>query len=140
MLAIIAVVVTARAELTAVETKYLKQFANYTGGMGIEFVPEHTYDYEFRQAVLKSNDVGLQRAFILQKLPLLISSILHDLKENQKMIGKAQYRDLTPDERVELIQSFEECMALLKKLDANKNEHFYKQYRDSFDAIEKQRR
>jgi hypothetical protein len=140
MLATIAVVVTASAELSDVETKYLKQFANYTGGMGIGFVPEHTYDYGFRQAVLKTKDEELQRAFILQKLPFRISSILNDLKRNQKMIGKAQYRDLKPDERAKLVQSFGECMSLLRKLDAKKNEHFYKEYREAFDAIEKQRR
>jgi hypothetical protein len=31
-------------------------------------------------------------------------------------------------------------MSLLQKLDANKNKHFYKEYREAFDAIEKQRR
>lgn len=140
LLATIAVVVTASAGLTDVETKYLEQFANYTGGMGIGFVPEDTYDFAFRQAVLNSKDVELQRAFILQKLPFRISSILDDLKKNQKMIGKAQYRDLTPAERVKLIQSFEECVALLQKLDDKKNEHFYREYRETFEAIDKQRR
>ena len=140
MLTTVAVVVTTSAELNDVETKYLDQFANYTGGMGIGFVPEHTYNYGFRQAVLKSKDEELQRAFILQNLPFRISSILNDLKNNQKMIGKTQYRDLTPDERVKLVQSFEECMSLLQKLDANKNKHFYKEYREAFAAIEKQRR
>jgi len=140
MLATIGVVVTASAELSDVETKYLKQFANYTGGMGIGFVPEHTYDYGFRQAVLKSKDEELQRAFILQKLPFQISSILNDLKKNQKMIGKAQYRDLTPDERAKLVQSFEECMSLLRKLDNKKSEHFCSAYREAFDEIEERRR
>lgn len=140
MLATLAIVVTASAELSEVETKYLQQFANDTGGMGIRFVPEHTYDYEFRQAVAKSKDEEVQRAFILQKLPFRIASLLDDLKKNQKMTGKDQYRDLTPDERAQRIQSFEECMALLQMLDANKNEHFYRKYRAAFDAIEKQRR
>lgn len=107
MLMTIAVAVTASAELSDVETKYLMQFANYTGGMGIGFSPKHTYDYGFRQAVLKSKDEELQRAFILQNLPFRISSILNDLKNNQKMIGKTQYLDLTPDERAKLVQSFE---------------------------------
>ena len=140
MLMLVGTAWLAHAELSEVEAKYLREFAGYTGGMGIGFVPEHTYDYRFRQAVLKSKDEVVQKAFILQKLPFHISSILADLKNNQKMIGKAQYRELTPEERTALIESFEESMKLLEKLDANKNKYFYKKYRDAFDAIQAQKR
>jgi len=140
MLTLVGTALLAHAELSEVEAKYLRRFADYTGGMGIGFVPEHTYDYEFRQAVLKSKDEVVQKAFILQKLPFLISSILADLKKNQKMIEKAQYRELSPEDRAALIQSFEECMQLFEKLDANKNKKFYREYRDAFDAIQTQKR
>ena len=140
LLALIAIVLPASAELSEVETKYLEKFANYTGGMGIGFVAEHTYDYNFRQAVLRTKDEGIQRAFILQKLPFLISEILRDLEKNQTMIGKGEFRDLTPEERTKRIQSFEECMKLLQELEANNNEHFYQSYRNAFDAIQTKRR
>lgn len=140
LLALISIVLPASAELSEVETKYLVMLANYTGGMGVGFVPWRTYDYNFRQAVLKSKDEGIQRAFILQKLPMRIDDILYDLKKNQTTIGKTEHRDLTPEERTKLIQSFEECMKLLQELDANKYEHFYQAYRDAFDAIQTKRR
>lgn len=135
----LAVVGAASAELTDLETKYLKGFANYTGGMGIELNPEDTYDCGFRQTVLKSKDEELQRAFILQKLPRQISLILEDLGQNRTMVGKGEYCEMTPHERTELIQSFEECMSLLKKLDSNNHDRFLKHYRKAFETIQKQR-
>ena len=123
------------AELGEIEKKYLTEFANYTGGMGIGFVPEHTYDYNFRQTILNSKDESIQKAFILYKLPYRISWILNDLKKNHKMIGKQIYRDLTPKEKKDLIDQYHECIGLLIKLDNNQKPHFYREYKQEFDEI-----
>ena len=125
------------AELSATESKYLKLFANYRGGMGIGFDQDHTYDYALRQAILKGGDDVIQRAYILSELPNHMESILHDLKKNQRMIGKQVYRDLTPDERLAKIKSFNDALTLFMKLDDGKHKHFYKDYKDRLKAIQK---
>ena len=123
------------AELTGLEKKYLDRFANYTGNMGIGFVPEHTFDYDFRQAILRSKDESVQKAFILHALPSELEGILDTLKSGRKMIGKGQYRNLTNEDRKLLLGKFDECMTLLEKLDGNNNKHFYSEYRSKRDEI-----
>ncbi len=128
----------AKAELSELETKYLKDFTDDSrGNAGPGFNPRDTFDEKFHQAVLKSKDEDLQRAFILQQLPSRIASILRELIENRKMTGINVYEPLNEEDRVKLATAFEECMQLLQKLDANQHKYFYKEYRDDFEAANK---
>lgn len=122
-----------RADLTAVEKKYLDELANYTGNLGIGFVPEHTFDYGFRQAILHSKDEDVQRAFILHRLPRELDRIISTLRSGKKMTGKGQYENLSEEDKKTLFARFEECMALMQKLDGGKNKHFYTEYRSKLD-------
>jgi hypothetical protein len=128
LLTIVLFTLNSQAELSETETKYLKLFANYTGGMGIGFVDSHTFDYQFRQSILKSKDEKVQKSYILYELPRHLEFILHDLEKNQKMVGKGIYEKLTKDERKALLKRFEEGFSLYKKLDNKKHKHFYEEY------------
>jgi|GEM_PF-4191276 len=103
---LLSMIVPAPAELSELEKKYLHSFANYRGGLGIGIVPQHTYDFALRQAVLKSKDENVQRAFILKNLPARIDSLLWQLESNRAWTGKTTYRQMTPAERAETVQSF----------------------------------
>ena len=119
----------ATAELNQLEKKYLLEFGNYKGNLGLGFVPSHTYDYAFRQAIIKSKDETVQRAYILQRLPYEMKILLHTL-EVGKMVAKDEYQPLTPKEQQVAISQFEEMLSLMQKLDAGKHKHFYEEYRE----------
>jgi hypothetical protein len=123
------------AELSELEKKYLSVFGNYTGNMGIDFVPEHTFDYGFRQTIVNSKDEDVQKAFILDRLPGEIGEILYTLKSGKIMTGKGMYEDMDEEDRKALLARFEECMTLMQKLDANKHGHFYSEYRSKLNEL-----
>jgi hypothetical protein len=127
--------IMAYAGLSDLEKKFLQEFANNDGNMGIGFVPEHTFDRGFRQVILNSKDEEVQKAFILSMLPREIESILDTLKSGKTMVGKGQYEKLSEDKRRSLIVRFNECMTLMEKLDAGKNKHFYSVYQSQLDNI-----
>ena len=124
-----------QSELGPLEKKYLSRFGNYTGNMGLGFVPEDTFDYNFRQTIVNSKDKKVQKAFILDRLPREINYILRSLRDGRRNIGKGVYRKLHEKERNALLSRFTECMTLLQKLDAGRNEHFYSTYQTQLDNI-----
>src|SRR5208283_843825 len=71
---------------------------DYTGNLGIGFVPTHTYDYRFRQRLKTTQDVELKRLFVIQQLYRDIGFALDDFERGRIRIGQASYRPLTLSE------------------------------------------
>jgi len=47
---------------------YFEEYCDYTGNMGIGFVADHTWDYQFRHRLKTTTDPELKRLFVLQHL------------------------------------------------------------------------
>ncbi len=77
---------------------YFEQYCDYTGGMGIGFVAEHTYDYRFRQHLKAMHDPELKRLFVLQHLNRDVEWAMGDFEKGRVRIGKARYRPLALSE------------------------------------------
>jgi hypothetical protein len=80
---------------------YFERYCDYTGGMGIGFVASHTYDYQFRQHLKKTNDRELKRLFVLQHLYRDLDFAARDYQEGKIRIGKADYREMTDVEKLD---------------------------------------
>ena len=74
---------------------YFESYCDYTGGLGIGFVPSHTYDYRFRQRLKTAQDPELKRLFVLQHLHRDVEFALDDFKRGIVRTGKSSSRPLT---------------------------------------------
>ena len=77
---------------------YFESYCDYTGGLGIGFVPSHTYDYRFRQRLKTSKDPELKRLFVLQHLHEDVEFALDDFQQGIVKTGKSSSRVLTLSE------------------------------------------
>lgn len=77
---------------------YFEQYCDYTGGLGIEFVAAHTYDYRFRQHLKETHDPELKRLFVLQHLNRDVEWALDDFEKGIVRTGKTSSRPLTLSE------------------------------------------
>jgi hypothetical protein len=77
---------------------YFKLYCGYTGGMGIGFVADHTYDYRFRQHLRMTSDPELKRLFVLEHLHRDVDIALDDFEKGIVMTGKSASVPLTPAE------------------------------------------
>jgi hypothetical protein len=78
--------------------EYFDQFCDYTGGLGIGFVPSHTYDFSFRQRLKQTQDPEFKRLFVLEHLHREIELALHYFEKGIKSVGKNITKPLTPTE------------------------------------------
>ncbi|MFT5524599.1 MAG: hypothetical protein ACI9HK_002554 [Pirellulaceae bacterium] len=95
--------------------RYFERYCDYTGGMGIGFVASHTYDFNFRQHLKKTDDEELKRLFVLQHLYRDVDSSLRDYEEGRIRIGKTEYGVLcTTPEKVhwELVKLFSDVIGI----------------------------
>src|ERR1051325_3650719 len=77
---------------------YFETYCDYTGGLGIGFVPAHTYDYRFRQRLKNTKDPELKRLFVLQHLSGGVEAALDDFQRGIVWTGKSSSRPLTLSE------------------------------------------
>ena len=77
---------------------YFEDDCDYTGNLGIGFVPTHTYDYRFRQQLKTTQDTELKRLFVIEHLYRDIGFALDDFERGRIQIGQASYRPLTLSE------------------------------------------
>jgi hypothetical protein len=99
------------SESDAALDRHFDRYCDYTGGLGIGFVPSHTYDYQFRQRLKKSEDRELKRLFVLQHLYRDVELAVSDFEEGVIHIGKGERRAMTAEERVSVGKQ------ILEKLD-----------------------
>lgn len=59
---------------------YFERYCDYTGGLGIGFVPSHTYDFRFRQRLKTTHDPELKRLFVLDHLHGEVEFALDDFQ------------------------------------------------------------
>lgn len=77
---------------------YFERYCDYTGSLGIGFVPSHTYDYRFRQHLKTTKDPELQRLYVLKNLHEEVERSLDDLKAGIMRTGKNTFKPLTISE------------------------------------------
>jgi hypothetical protein len=77
---------------------YFETYCDYTGGLGIGFVPSHTYDYRFRQGLKTTHDPELKRLFVLQHLHRDVEFALDDFEKGIVRTGKSSFKPLTSQE------------------------------------------
>jgi hypothetical protein len=86
---------SANASLPLGLDSYFERYCDYTGGLGIGFVPSHTYDYQFRQHLKATHDPELKRLFVLQHLHRDVEFALNDFKAGIRRTGKSSSQPLT---------------------------------------------
>ena len=94
--------VAAAQEQNASDTllnRYFESYCDYTGGLGIRFVASHTYDYEFRQRLKKTEDRELKRLFVLKNLYRDVDNAVSSFEEGLIEVGKSMTRKMTSEER-----------------------------------------
>jgi hypothetical protein len=82
--------------------KYFERFCDYTGGLGIQHVPNHAYDYAFRQQLKQTKDLELKRLYVLQHRFREIDWSIHDYRVGEIRIDKVNKRKLTEAEKADL--------------------------------------
>jgi hypothetical protein len=96
---------------------YFEQYCDYTGGLGIGFVPSHTYDYKFRQHLRKTKDPELKRLFVLHHLYRDVEIAMDLYERGEIRVGKAEYRKMTPVEMESAKKDLVEMLDDLEKFD-----------------------
>src|SRR5688572_25007249 len=77
---------------------YFEEYCDYTGGLGIGFVPSHTYDYRFRESLKRTQDPEFKRLYVLQRLFGDVEIALRDFGSGVVRTGKNSYKPLTLSE------------------------------------------
>ena len=77
---------------------YFEDYCDYTGSLGIGFVPSHTWAYRFRHHLKTTKDPELKRLFVLQHLYPDVEAALHDFGAGMVRTGKSSSRPLTLEE------------------------------------------
>ena len=77
---------------------YFEEYCDYTGSMGIGFVPSHTWDYRFRQRLKTTSDPELKRLFVLPHLYQDVEFALQEFGAGIVRTGKSASRPLTLEE------------------------------------------
>jgi len=109
--------------------KYFERYCSYTGSLGIGFVASHTYDYKFRQHLKLTNDKELKRLFVLWHLYRDVDFAMRDYKKGQIRIGKAEYREMTADEKTSATNRLRDMLDDLEAFDPNDPEREIEQQR-----------
>src|SRR3954470_19429951 len=87
------------SQVDAVLNRYFERYCDYTGNMGIGFVPSHTYDFAFRQHLKQTQDRELKRLFTLQRLSRDAEIAVDDFRKGVIDLGKGYTRPMTEEER-----------------------------------------
>jgi hypothetical protein len=115
---------------------YFERYCDYTGGLGIGFVASHTYDFEFRQHLKKTEDAELKRLFVLQHLYQELDRAILDFERGIVMTGKSSSRQMTAEERASKRSSITERLDDLSRLDPGDPQREIAEFRDRLSQVE----
>jgi hypothetical protein len=77
---------------------YFELYCDYTGQLGIGFVPSHTFDYRFRHQLKTTQDPELKRLYVLRHLHEELSGELARFEKGIKWTGLTSSRPLNSEE------------------------------------------
>lgn len=110
-------------ELTCDEQDLLTKFLDPAGGSwGVGFVGSHTYLAEYQLQVLQTKDIELQKAYLLWRLASEIERNLWQLEQNRIRLAKEPEREMTSEERTELVKKTRKHIAIFTKMEGARNE------------------